>query len=126
MLKEQDQLSMFQLDQVYLEESLILLVMQLMVLVPLNLTKDKELNLKPQVSFQENQCTNLCKLDLSVLTPLCQLEEDKESSLSEIDKLERPLLQLILLSIKRNILTMMIKQKNYIVFTLLLDKRDLL
>ena len=57
---------MFQLDQAYLEESLILLVTPLMVLVQLNLIKDKELSLKPQVLFQENQCTNPCKLDLSV------------------------------------------------------------
>jgi hypothetical protein len=95
-----------------------------MVLVQLNLIKDKELSLKPQVLFQENQCTNPCKLDLSVLIPLCQLEEDKESLLLEIDKLEKLQLPLILLSIKRNISTMMTKKNNFIVFTLLLDKKD--
>jgi len=115
---------MFQLDQVYSEESLIFLVTQLMDSELLNLTKDKELNLKPQVSFLENQYTNPCKLDLSVLTLLCQSEEDKESWLLEIGKLEKQQLQLIQLSIKRNISTKMIKIKNFIAFTLLLDKRD--
>jgi len=59
-----------------------------------------------------------------VLIPLCQLEEDKESLLLEIDKLEKLQLPLILLSIKRNISTMMTKKNNFIVFTLLLDKKD--
>lgn len=115
---------MFQSDQVYSEESLTPLVTQLMDSELLNLTKDKELNLKPQVLFLENQYTNPCKLDLSVLIPLCQLEEDKESLLLEIDKLEKLQLPLILLSIKRNISTMMTKKNNCIVFTLLLDKKD--
>ena len=57
---------MFQLDQVYLEELLIHLVTLLMVSVQLNLIKDKELSLKLQVLFQENQSMNPCKLDLSV------------------------------------------------------------
>jgi len=59
-----------------------------------------------------------------VLIPLCQLEEDKESLLLEIDKLEKLQLPLIQLSIKRNISTMMTKKNNFIVFTLLLDKKD--
>ena len=115
---------MFQLERDFLEESLIHLVTQLTVLVQLNLIKDKELSLKLQVSSQENQSTNLCKLDLSVLIPLCQLEEDKESLLLEIDKLVKLLLLLILSLTKRSISIMMTKIKNYIVFTLLLVKRD--
>jgi len=40
-----------------------------------------ELKLRLQVLFLDNPSTNQCKLVLSVLTPLCLLEEDRENSL---------------------------------------------
>jgi len=52
------------------------------------------------------------------------LVEDKENLLLEIDKLEKPLLPLILLLIRKNISIEEMLINNYIVFMLQLDKKD--
>ncbi len=100
------------------------LVTQLMGSVQLIPSREEKLRLKLLESFQESQSMNLCKLVLKQLMPQFQQAEVRESSLLVIDKLERQLLLSMLLSIKERTIRTLMRKRNFIVSTLLSDRRD--
>jgi hypothetical protein len=77
-----------------------------------------------QESFPESLSMSLCRLVSKLLMLWSQLEEVRESLLLEIDRLERQLLQSMLLSIRKRTIRILMKRRDFTVSTLPLDRKD--